>query len=296
MSNDIGRNDPCFCGSGRKYKNCHLKPLLPKDFFQVEMKAFEIVKMVEYRLPPTIIAGPPTIYAHDPYPWGDEIIQILKLLNEIKWNENDKWQRHAKGRVQKLYHKLNALKFHSIVFINEERKKEQDFRNFTIGSNQYSLVIENPILIYITEAFLFQAKSCLDVLAQLIGFNFKINVTTYKNFGVDLLNKLNKNPLKYHQKECDELKILLKKNKDWIKKLIEMRDEVTHYSDLEGLSCFLQTICDSKFDTYVKIYYPSLTDGTRITNYMNYTFTNLTKLINEYSKIAVSLVNNSQNN
>ena len=22
--NKIGRNDPCFCGSGRKYKKCHL--------------------------------------------------------------------------------------------------------------------------------------------------------------------------------------------------------------------------------------------------------------------------------
>jgi uncharacterized protein YecA (UPF0149 family) len=21
----LGRNDPCFCGSGRKYKDCHLK-------------------------------------------------------------------------------------------------------------------------------------------------------------------------------------------------------------------------------------------------------------------------------
>jgi len=21
----LGRNDPCWCGSGKKYKNCHLK-------------------------------------------------------------------------------------------------------------------------------------------------------------------------------------------------------------------------------------------------------------------------------
>jgi hypothetical protein len=25
MSEKIGRNDPCYCGSGRKFKNCHLK-------------------------------------------------------------------------------------------------------------------------------------------------------------------------------------------------------------------------------------------------------------------------------
>ena len=23
MSNKIGRNDPCWCGSGKKYKKCH---------------------------------------------------------------------------------------------------------------------------------------------------------------------------------------------------------------------------------------------------------------------------------
>jgi uncharacterized protein YecA (UPF0149 family) len=22
---NLGRNDPCWCGSGRKYKNCHLR-------------------------------------------------------------------------------------------------------------------------------------------------------------------------------------------------------------------------------------------------------------------------------
>ena len=25
-SPDVGRNDPCPCGSGRKYKNCHGRP------------------------------------------------------------------------------------------------------------------------------------------------------------------------------------------------------------------------------------------------------------------------------
>jgi preprotein translocase subunit SecA len=22
---DLGRNDPCWCGSGKKYKNCHMR-------------------------------------------------------------------------------------------------------------------------------------------------------------------------------------------------------------------------------------------------------------------------------
>ena len=36
MTDKVGRNDPCPCGSGKKYKNCHLplerKPTGPKKF------------------------------------------------------------------------------------------------------------------------------------------------------------------------------------------------------------------------------------------------------------------------
>jgi len=28
-STKIGRNEPCHCGSGRKYKHCHGKPIEP---------------------------------------------------------------------------------------------------------------------------------------------------------------------------------------------------------------------------------------------------------------------------
>ena len=36
MSSKIGRNDPCPCGSGKKYKNCHLGRALPVDGIEVE--------------------------------------------------------------------------------------------------------------------------------------------------------------------------------------------------------------------------------------------------------------------
>ena len=39
-----GRNDPCFCGSGRKYKRCHL-PMKEKHwrFLNEKMKQAEAV-------------------------------------------------------------------------------------------------------------------------------------------------------------------------------------------------------------------------------------------------------------
>ena len=109
--NEVGRNAPCPCGSGRKYKYCHQKPFLPSENFMVEIKAFEIAKRIRYKLPPTIqVSDVPTITSVRPYPWHIEISEILKPLNDLKWDTNDKWQRYAEGRVKKLYHKLNAIK------------------------------------------------------------------------------------------------------------------------------------------------------------------------------------------
>lgn len=42
MSEKIGRNDPCHCGSGKKYKNCHLK----KDNSSMKSKAGILVLIV----------------------------------------------------------------------------------------------------------------------------------------------------------------------------------------------------------------------------------------------------------
>ncbi len=38
----IGRNDPCYCGSGKKYKKCHLK--YDENLVAYEMKGYEIPK------------------------------------------------------------------------------------------------------------------------------------------------------------------------------------------------------------------------------------------------------------
>jgi hypothetical protein len=33
---DLGRNDPCWCGSGRKYKKCHYES--DKEYFSRSLK------------------------------------------------------------------------------------------------------------------------------------------------------------------------------------------------------------------------------------------------------------------
>jgi hypothetical protein len=191
----------------------------------------------------------------------------------VRLDETDKWQRYAKGRINKLHHKLDALQFHSTVFKNEEKRKVEEIRAFSMGT-LYNFVIDNPVLIYMTESFLFQSKSCLDVIARLIANAFKLTgVRTYADYGNHLIEKIGKNPLRNYPLESENLRAL-QTNRPWIKYLVEMRDEVTHYSDLEGLGCFLQKKCENRNDMYVTVYYPSVTDGARISTYMDGTLNN----------------------
>lgn len=46
MVKDISRNDPCWCGSGRKYKKCHLdrdkqKPLSISEVGDISRKLYD---------------------------------------------------------------------------------------------------------------------------------------------------------------------------------------------------------------------------------------------------------------
>lgn len=279
-----GRNEPCPCGSGRKYKNCHLQPFYPQDYFDVEIKAFDLKNIIQSRLPESIQLLDAKVSARDPMPWDNELVQLLGSLNQINWNENDRWQKYAKGRVNKLRHKLDALKFHSAVFKNEETVSEQQIKNEATGT-LYNYVIDRPVLIYVTESFLFQSKSCLDVLAQLIADTFKLTgVRTFHNYGEDLIEKISKNPLKNYPTQCENMKSFLSNSKPWVKYIVDMRVEVTHYSDLEGLSCFFQRKCE-KSDKCVRVYYPSLTDGKRVSVFMDETWNNIKNLIMNYAGI-----------
>ena len=77
----------------------------------------------------------------------------------------ERWQNRIKKRIDKLHHKLNAVKFHAYSFKSSERKIEEEYKKLLFANNTLNKIIENPHLIYNTESFLFQSKSCLDVFA-----------------------------------------------------------------------------------------------------------------------------------
>lgn len=286
MSEKLGRNDPCYCGSNKKYKNCHLKPFLPNEYFECEIREFENIKFVN-KIPPNagIEVGEVKSYYSSPHVWDEDIKNLLTPLYSKNWDTKQRWENRIMKRTEKLHHKIDILKYNIELFKLLETKTENDWKQYIVANTTMNKIYEDHDLIMNVESFLFQSKSCLDVLAQIIAYNFKFEISSYHDNGNGLIKILEKN-LKNDQEKKEKIIEIIKRNIPWIKELVEMRDEVTHYSDLEGLSCFLiQRSNDT--DRLVKVYYPSMPNGERVLKYMYKVWNNIRKLIEECLLILV---------
>ena len=125
--------------------------------------------------------------------------------------------------------------------------------------------IENPKLVYETEAFLFQVKSCLDVLIQALTEVIQklkpIDSLRKKKgkAGGEIINALNKNGF-------PKLASLFEKNCiEWIQDLTEMRDQITHHGNLHGFNCFIEE--PYKGSEKVVIHYPTMPSKIKVDEY-----------------------------
>jgi hypothetical protein len=279
LHNELGRNDICYCGSNKKYKDCHLKPFYPNEYFNAEIKEFDSIKF-ENRAAPHISIGRVDVFYRDRHPWDNEISNLLQPLTKIKWNESDMWENRVRKRINKLVHKLSALQFHTNLFKSFEKNTETNYTKYLAANTTMNKIYDDPHLIFNVESFLFQSKSCLDVFAQMIAYIFKFKISTYGRDGDDLIKILKQEPSKNHPEHAKQVIEIIQKNRIWVKELIDMRDEVTHYSDLEGLSCFLIKMSGEN-DKVATIYYPAMTSGERVSKYMDKTWSNICHLIRE---------------
>ena len=286
MKETLGRNDPCYCGSGKKYKNCHLKPFYPTEHFSCKISGFDTIKF-ENRLPQQYFeVGRVDVYYSSQTPWDSEIAALLKPFIEVDLNKNDRWENRVKKRLEKLHHKLDAIKYHIESFKSYERNVETELRNHVVANTTKNKIYDDPLLIYNFESFLFQSKSCLDVLSQLLAYCFKEKITTFGNHGNDLINLLQKKSKKDNSKEKRSMIDVIQGSRNWVKDLVEMRDEVTHFSDLEGFSCFL-IMQSSEIDQYARVYYPSIPSGERVSKYMDRTWNNICCLISQTAQTPI---------
>jgi len=291
MSENPGRNDPCFCGSNKKYKNCHLKLFRPTESFNCRISALDTIRF-ENRIPPGsgIEVGDATVYYGDPHPWDNVITSLLHPFESAGWDEKKRWENRIKKRISKLRYKIEVLRFNIETFKFLERRTINEYQDFIIANHTMSKVYNDQNLISNVESFLFQSKSCLDVFAQIIAYSFKFEISKYQDNGKALLKILNKTSTQ-HEQDKNRIFELIETSIPWVKELVEMRDDVTHFSDLEGLSCFLIKKC-SETDLTVKVYFPAMPSGVRVSVYMDKIWYNIYSLINECRPILIRVAKN----
>ena len=273
----MGRNDPCPCGSGKKYKHCHMKSFQPKESFQVKVSGGNIADNfhLESSDGKNWVKKPGRqtlrVTYYEPAPEIDDVIK--PMLSRFPSNHL------LYKRITRLQHKLYGIKYHIDNFRFQEDAEIQRFSTDHKGSD-HDAIMRDPKLIYEIEAFTFQVKSCLDILAQIIGITYSLpGVTTYSDSGNKIVKSLNQNSPKEFKGQATKLASIISSHRQWADDLIDMRDQVTHYSDLEGFSCFIEHAWEGT--PIAAISYPSMPDGERARKYLDRTWLSLLDLIKQ---------------
>jgi hypothetical protein len=209
-------------------------------------------------------------YQEKVYPDIDDLITLL-----IQAIADDRYI--LKQRVTRLKHKMYGIRYHLENFVEQEDKKISEFNSYYQAPDHDSVFFD-PKLVYEIESFLFQVKSTLDVLAQIISMIYRLQgIGTYSNDGNIIINKLREG--RHIGQAKVELSNIILNHKTWVTDIVDMRDEVTHFSDLQGFLCFIQHawIGGKSAD----ISYPSMPDGQRARRYMERIWTELMSLVSE---------------
>jgi len=300
----VGRNDPCPCGSGKKYKNCCYlnKTQAWKTAGSHESPAFTI-KPKETPEPITDFhvssnggktwgSRPGTLAAQTQ---GKKPVDIDETISKVvesvspdidKLNISDNAKREFKERTSDIDHKLYAVKYHLNNYEQAESDEIKEFSKNDKPPAGVQMMIEEPRLIYEVEAFLFQTKSCLDMLSKVIEPVFDFGDCSFDKMGDQLIKQLrNKcSPLltTYAEKI---IKLIENAQEAWIVELIEMRNIITHRSKLQGFNCFMQ-------DPYMggdiaTIHYPTMPNKRRALEYCQDVYEKLLSFCEEFLKLTL---------
>jgi hypothetical protein len=213
---------------------------------------------------------------------------IEETFNEISNNKSVAINPKLLAKLHDCKHKLYAVRYHLETIREEISKRYDEFcKKYSAGSG-VSFEQENQILIYETEAFLFQVKSNLDLIIQTLGFIVP-SLRSFQTFahsgtpgwpeyltGGNIIKVLKKNS------EKDLHDIFEKNRKEWIQDMTIWRDIITHYSKLKNFYCFVE---EPFRGGDVTIHYPSMPNGEKLDDYCDKIYENLLRLYKEVFKI-----------
>ena len=280
----IGRNDPCPCGSGKEYKNCCYpdktkawKTAEPHESPHFMTRPKETPEPITNHLvssdggktwesQPGLLAV--RIYGKAPKDINEKIRKIIgSMLHDISTSSiNDAVKQGLRERIANVDHKLHAVKYHLNNYEQAESDKIEELTKNHKPPTGVQQIIEEPRLIYEVEAFLFQVKSCLDVLSLVAKSVFGLTYRGFDDKGDVVIKQLNdKCPTTLAPYANNIVKLIEDAQDAWIVELISMRNQITHRSNLEGFDCFVQ-------DPYIgggiaNIHYPTMPNKRRALEY-----------------------------
>jgi len=271
----VGRNDPCPCGSGKKYKNC----CLPKER-TLSVQPSNKPEVIDWHLEGNgktwrRVPGALDVRIGGRRPEdSDDVIEdifasIISLVSE-----------HGIDRLSKKLHdckhKLYAVRYHLKAIEREIDEKVADFEKEYAAMSGAGLELENPVLIYETEAFLFQVKSNLDLIIQALG-SVVPSVKSSHTFGHrgdvaggKVIDKLEESG------ELELAKLFESHRSAWIQQMTGWRTTITHYSGLRDFHCFIEE--PYRGGNQVKIHYPTMPSGERVDMYCQKIYNRLCEL------------------
>jgi len=277
----VGRNDPCPCGSGKKYKNCCLRKertlsVRPSNEPEVIDWHLEHNGKTWRRAPGALLAR---IGGRRPEDSDDAIEDIFaRTISLVSEHGTD-------GLTKKLHdckHKLCAIRYHLKAIEREIDERVADFEKQYAAMSGVGLELENPVLIYETEAFLFQVKSNLDLMIRALGsvvpslkslgaFKHKgSRGTPDYRAGGKVIDKLKKSG------EHELAQVFESHRSTWIQEMTKWRDRITHHSGLRDFHCFIEE--PYRGGDQVQIHYPTMPSGERVDLYCRQTYDRLCEL------------------
>jgi len=206
--------------------------------------------------------------------------EITALIDPLSKLSKEKQNRRLSEKLIDCRHKLHAVRYHLHTLKTEIIERVKEFKKSYSAGSGIAQELENLRLVYETEAFLFQVKSSLDMLAQTLGcvvpplgsvhtFRSK-KVNGVEQAGGTVISALLANGF-------EELGNLFESHrKAWIQELVDMRDTITHYSRLRHFHCFVEEPYTG--GDQVTIHYPTMPLGVRVDSYCQIVYDNLLDL------------------
>lgn len=292
MTNNVGRNDPCWCGSGKELKKCHGSPSV--DTAQPPLmisptrattpitthNVFDGQRWVERPGTLSVMIGIQPTGSVD-----DELLELRRSWGTVlEGNDLDDLARH----LNNIEHKLRGVRYHRDNLDRVENLAVERFQSEHTPPAGAALEEREPEILFEVEGFLYQVKSSMDMLARLLtAAGLRSIGNSFGDHGDRVLKQLHSVPNSCST-EAKELRVLIESAQPiWIDQVVSFRDQIAHAGMLDEFRCFVQEpVVDP---SNVAVHYPTMPGGERASAYVARVERELRSFVNAVVKVAIEI-------